>query len=771
MADAAVKGLYQVRVEAYGGAMGGSRPAGTARLLQGGGRPSASRTESAVTAALTAVGEAPSIVEALRRIEDVQAGATLADVASAQVLGEAAAQPRDQVLAIAAVHGLGSLPDAAGHPALLALLDAGPAHIREHAAWALGAGPPVAAAMDHLTTMVATGGFPGMLAQRTLEQWAELSPTHIRQGIGRALAAASDVGARSRLVETLGLVPGRPGVETLVALATDVAEEPAVRAAALGALGDVTTADDIDDVLALNGVADGQGALADVARAAVHDSWSTAGPVEVLTTEDVPAASAGLTVVQLFLHAEIDAELSHAGQGDTGGIATLLVQLGDALVDPGGPGLRTTRTITVSRGRPADALIGLERLAAQGHHYATVPLWGEPVHAAQAWPLRVAARRGIRRVLRAARPVDIVHLRMADVGSMAAAEAAAELGIPTVLTLAPDPHALIHAREEAGTLTRECFGAADLSEHLVFRDWLLRHLAARADHLVLFPRPALSGDLETLLGVDLTDPTVRATVVAEGVDLDTGERAAGPADLADLDGVLARLPAERRHLPLALTVGRLHRVKGMATLASSWASDPELQGACNLLVVGGDLDDPTDDEAAELAGIDAAVPSADAARRGLLLAGHRPNTVVRRWMTAALEGRPGLAAPSGVYVSASLKEEFGIAILEAMASGLLVVAPAAGGPATYVEDGVTGVLVDTTRAEALASGLSTALALASDPGATRRADAARAGLRERFSIRTMAAALDEVYQEVTSVLQDEELGWAPARAGAGTAGS
>ena len=35
-----------------------------------------------------------------------------------------------------------------------------------------------------------------------------------------------------------------------------------------------------------------------------------------------------------------------------------------------------------------------------------------------------------------------IHLRMADVGSMAAAEVAAELDIPVVLTLAPDPQAL-----------------------------------------------------------------------------------------------------------------------------------------------------------------------------------------------------------------------------------------------------------------------------------------------------------------------------------------
>jgi glycosyltransferase involved in cell wall biosynthesis len=155
------------------------------------------------------------------------------------------------------------------------------------------------------------------------------------------------------------------------------------------------------------------------------------------------------------------------------------------------------------------------------------------------------------------------------------------------------------------------------------------------------------------------------------------------------------------------------------------------------------------------------VDGEDAAGQGLLLAGHRPNPVVRRWMAAVRAGRPGLAAAGGVYVSASLKEEFGIAIIEAMASGLLVVAPSAGGPATYVEDGVTGILVDTTCADALASGIRTALALASDPTAIDRAEAARTSLRERFSIRTMAAALDDVYRAVTAVFQDEDSGWLP----------
>ena len=65
---------------------------------------------------------------------------------------------------------------------------------------------------------------------------------------------------------------------------------------------------------------------------------------------------------------------------------------------------------------------------------------------------------------------------------------------------------------------------------------------------------------------------------------------------------------------------------------------------------------------------------------------------------------------------ASLKEEFGIAILEAMAAGLVVVAPDGGGPATYVDDGVTGVLADTSSPEALAA----AVARAPRPGRVAR---------------------------------------------------
>lgn len=506
-----------------------------------------------------------------------------------------------------------------------------------------------------------------------------------------------------------------------------------------------------------------EGGFVGMLAEATLEAWGVVEPDDEVLA-DPPRARAtdrgksGLTVAQLFLHADIDGSLMHAGKGDTGGIATLLVHLGDSLVADG----RVSRVLTLSRSHHQEVRATDDALA-PGHHYVGVPLPGPVRATADTWPLRVAARRGLRRALSAAGPIDVLHLRMADVGSWAAAEVADELGIPTVLTLAPDPHALVAAREASGVLTRATFGAADHAEHLVFRIRLLGDLASRAARLVVFPRPQLGRDLRTLLHLDPAAHDRPPTVVPEGIDLAPLDRAArevGDADrglevpvsttraLAELDALLSTLPAERRGLPLAITVGRLHRVKGMATLVDAWANDPTCAERCNLLVVGGDLDNPSADEADQLARIDESVSHRDAADRGLLLSGHRPNGVVATWLAAVRRGRPGLSGPGGVYVCASLKEEFGIAILEAMASGLVVVTPREGGPATYVEPGITGLLVDTSSQDALAGAVVSALDLASAPDAAARAEDARTLVAEKFGIGMMASSLATLYTEV-----------------------
>ena len=64
-------------------------------------------------------------------------------------------------------------------------------------------------------------------------------------------------------------------------------------------------------------------------------------------------------------------------------------------------------------------------------------------------------------MLRAAGEVDVLHLRMADVGSLAAADVARELDIPVVFTVAPDPHAVIQRSTARASCTRADFGEVD----------------------------------------------------------------------------------------------------------------------------------------------------------------------------------------------------------------------------------------------------------------------------------------------------------------------
>lgn len=655
----------------------------------------------------------------------------------------------DQLVAIAAVHALGKIGDDEASRAVGRLLSDERPFLREHAAWVLGSGLPRADAVARLIGMIESGGFGGMLAQRTLEQWSAGAPEPVAVGLEAALLGVTEPEARARIVETLGLVRHAVAVRPLLALAADVTEDERVRGAAVAALGQ--RPGDTSVIGLLDRLAGGEDELADVARLSLVDIGAAA------SWRREPGRD-GLSVAQLFLHADIDARLSAAGAGDNGGIATLLVRLGDAFV--AGEQRPVDHVLTISRGSVAEAVADLGTLGGSGHHYGRVPLRRQPVPMAAAWSLRVPARRGVRRVLRAAGGVDLIHLRMADVGSLAAADVASELDIPVVFTVAPDPHAVLQSLDLAGRLTRQNFGVVDEVEHFWFRARLVQRLAANAAHTVLFPRPALRRDMRELVGIDVTAHPERHTTVPEGVDLVVVDRAVAEAEahagggeptdaLRELRALVADLPYERRELPLIVSVGRLHRVKGVATLVDAWARGG-LRERANLLVVGGDLRNPSADEREQLDLIDAVVPTAERAAAGLLLPGHRPNDVVARWVAAARTGLPGLSAQRGVYVCASLKEEFGIALLEAMASGLVVVAPDGGGPATYVDEGVTGFLTATWHPDRLAAAIGSALdaSLAETDG--RRAAQSRQTVAESFTIQRMADTLGDVYRRVAA---------------------
>jgi glycosyltransferase involved in cell wall biosynthesis len=688
---------------------------------------------------LDEVQQAPFVVDVLRsgdRLAAAAGGEGGPD--SVRLLAAAIRDEGDELTAVAAVHALARVFDDRADAVLSELLSHPRPFLREHASWALKTRLPRLDAIGRLVGVVVGGGFSGVLAQRTLARWAASAPEQVALAIEGALVGTAAPPVRSRLIETLGLVPGAIAGRALLELAVDPGEHPTTRLTAVAALGDRPADAATVAVVRQLGTADGD--LGTVARLAAIDLG--------LDAVERGGSAPGLTVAQLFLHADIDRDLSRAGAGDNGGVATLLVRLGDALATEPGVG----RVLTLSRGTARAALDALA--PSDGHLLTPVPLLADAASAAQAWPSRVAAERGIRRVLRTHR-ADVLHLRMAEVGSLAAAEVARELGIPVVFTLAPDPHAVIHALDMTGGLHRGNFGVEDEREHYWFRARLVQRLAQDAAHVVLFPRPQLQHDMRELLGLDVTGEPSRFTVVPEGVDLRVSTAAAaelersgtpGPA-LAELDALVAALPEHRRRLPLAISVGRLHRVKGMATLVEAWAGDAQLAERCNLLIVGGDLADPTADEREQLDLIAEVLERSPAAAAGLLMPGHRPNDVVAVWLAATRAGRAGGNGPAGVYVCSSLKEEFGLALVEALASGLVVVGPTAGGPATYIEDGVTGVLVDTRRPDEVARGMRVAFGLATAPGQDERVDRAVARVSADFTVQNMAERLSAIYAD------------------------
>jgi glycosyltransferase involved in cell wall biosynthesis len=102
-----------------------------------------------------------------------------------------------------------------------------------------------------------------------------------------------------------------------------------------------------------------------------------------------------------------------------------------------------------------------------------------------------------------------------------------------------------------------------------------------------------------------------------------------------------------------------------------------------------------------------------------------------------------------VYVSASRAEAFGLALVEAMACGVPVVATATDGAREIIEDGVTGRLVPVGAHEALAATL--VELLTHEEMRATMGTRARAAAHTRFSLARMIDETEQVYREALAI--------------------
>jgi glycosyltransferase involved in cell wall biosynthesis len=218
----------------------------------------------------------------------------------------------------------------------------------------------------------------------------------------------------------------------------------------------------------------------------------------------------------------------------------------------------------------------------------------------------------------------------------------------------------------------------------------------------------------------------RIRVVANGIDLARFRRARAEIEPPES---ASKLGVRRGRFRVGI-VGELSETKGQDDFLSAAALvDERLGGAVEFVLAGG-----------------------DASRGG----GYRA-FLEGLAATLGFEGRvsflgrldedevPALLASLDLFVSASRTESFGMAMAEALACGVPVVATATEGAQEVVEDGATGVLVEVEDVDALASAV---VALLEDEGRRQRlSERARESAAERFGLARMVEATERVYAE------------------------
>jgi sugar transferase (PEP-CTERM/EpsH1 system associated) len=229
---------------------------------------------------------------------------------------------------------------------------------------------------------------------------------------------------------------------------------------------------------------------------------------------------------------------------------------------------------------------------------------------------------------------------------------------------------------------------------------------------------ALSRELAGYLAGPVGIARTRIEQIYNGVDTEHFAPAqAGPSPIAGC-------PFASPPHWLVGTVGRMQQVKNQSLLAQAFvralALDPTLRARARLLMIG---DGPLRAQAQAIL---------DGAGLGALA-----------WLPGERQDVADVMRGLNCFVLPSLAEGISNTILEAMATGLPVVATRVGGNAELVRDGHTGAIVAATDVEAMAQAL---VLLAQDaPRAAQMGREGRAQAERQFSLRAMVAAYQGLY--------------------------
>lgn len=232
---------------------------------------------------------------------------------------------------------------------------------------------------------------------------------------------------------------------------------------------------------------------------------------------------------------------------------------------------------------------------------------------------------------------------------------------------------------------------------------------------------ALSGELREYLTARVGLAPARVLQICNGVDAQRFSPVPHRQRVADC-------PFGEPGQLLFGTVGRMQPVKDQALLARAFVlalqQRPDLRPRLRLLMAGDGPQMPAVRAILTEAGVDALC-----------------------WLPGERRDAPDFMRGLDVFVLPSLSEGISNTVLEAMATGLPVLATRVGGNVELVEEGVSGLLTPASDVAAMAQ----AMIRLADDEALRRAmgRAGRLRVEQRFSLDAMVAAYRGLYDELT----------------------
>ena len=404
-------------------------------------------------------------------------------------------------------------------------------------------------------------------------------------------------------------------------------------------------------------------------------------------TEKRVIKESGIVVVQTMFYGDPE----DSGKGKSGGLGTLLKTLGNQLTKH----QQISQVITLTINNDWHEQKPFMSQFDNGHWLIRLPVYlnVEDPHAFVRKELSI--KRAVARFLSQwqVKP-DIFHVRYLDNASKAMALLSKEIHAKLVFTLTPDPHR--NMADENGNIV--CFKVEETLEKLN-KISIGDELLAMTDGIVGIGGEEVRRELELFFPqLNHKKGQFGFRMIGEGIDTDIDTYNFDVWQFLENHALGFSIDPLNKAKPIILNVGRLNWQKGQHHLIKAWG-ESQLWRDFNLVIIGGSRENEDDEELEINAYFEAYMSSKSDLKGRFAHVEALSNEFIRQVERKIMEG--GAQAYPNIYVCSSVKEEFGISILEALSEGFLGFAPIKGGVKTYIVNGVNGFLVDTSNESTL----------------------------------------------------------------------